>query len=223
LTIPVHRRLAPPGGVTSIRAPLPPSDVIEVRGVRVTSPARTAFELARDTGPYERAVAGVDAMLHVHLLTASLLRAYLSNHAGWKRVPQVRAVLADADAGAENPMETMLRLFWQSVTGRRLLANRYIFDRAGEFVGRADILDEDIATVGQFDGDVHSSRRARTMDARRRRAYEHAGLAVVQATSIDLLGDRGPLEAEIRRTERARLGRDRTGDLWTLKRPDRRP
>jgi hypothetical protein len=101
------------------------------------------------------------------------------------------------------------------------VANRYIYDRGGRFVGRADLLDEEIATVGQFDGDVHATRRARTMDARRRRSYEHAGLTVIQATSIDLLGDRGPLEAEIRRTERDRRGRDRARDRWTLTRPVR--
>ena len=109
LAVPPRRRLAQRDGITVSRAPLPDCDVHQVRGLRVTSPLRTAFELARAACPYEQAVAGVDAMLHVHLVTPAALTSYVAAHARWDRVPQARRAVADADAGAENPMETALR------------------------------------------------------------------------------------------------------------------
>jgi very-short-patch-repair endonuclease len=218
LAIPPHRRIRRRDGITVNRSPLPSNDVVRVNGVPVTSALRTAFELARADGPHVRAVAGVDAMLNVHLVKRADLGTYVEAHARWDGVPRARRVVADADEGAQNPMETDLRLLWQQVTGRRPLANRYIFNRSGVFVARSDILDEQIATVGEFDGDEHASRRARTRDARRRRRMEHVGLTVVTATSIDLLRDRTLLEAEIRRTEVEQLARDRSRDRWQLRR-----
>ena len=53
-------------GVTTVRSQLSPSDVVEVDGVRVTSPVRTTFELLRRV-PLVEAVVAADAMLHAGL------------------------------------------------------------------------------------------------------------------------------------------------------------
>ena len=47
-------------GVTTVRSELSVSDVVEVDGVRVTSPVRTTFELLR-RGPLVEAVVAADA------------------------------------------------------------------------------------------------------------------------------------------------------------------
>src|SRR5262245_57838815 len=47
VTVPKPARLRTPSGLTIIRSPLPPEDVARWAGIPVTTPKRTAFDLAR--------------------------------------------------------------------------------------------------------------------------------------------------------------------------------
>ena len=93
-----------------LRASLGDGDVANVCGLRVTSPVRTAFDLARGR-PLDEAVVAIDALLVRRLVSLADIAAYAdAGHRSWRGVHRLPDVLALAAGGAESPMETRLRL-----------------------------------------------------------------------------------------------------------------
>ncbi|MGN7779508.1 DUF559 domain-containing protein [Mycolicibacterium sp. 22603] len=80
-----------------------------VKGITVTSPARTAFDLGRRRGRL-RAVERVDALAHRTGVTPQQVLALAEAHPGVRGVVQLRQVLQVMDGGAESPQETRTRL-----------------------------------------------------------------------------------------------------------------
>jgi len=72
----------------------------------VTTPRRTAFDLARRERT--EAVVGLDALLRRGVTDADDLRAYLRTKPGWPGVVRATAALALANPLAESPMEARL-------------------------------------------------------------------------------------------------------------------
>jgi hypothetical protein len=89
------RRSTP--GVRLHRCELGPDEVTERRGVRVTTPARTAFDLARRL-PRGEAVVVLDALARRTGLDADDVRAVAAAHPGERDVEAVEPVLAWVDA-----------------------------------------------------------------------------------------------------------------------------
>jgi hypothetical protein len=96
-------------GVRATRARLDPAEVVAVRGVRVTSAQRTAFDLAR-RGPLVDRVVAVDALANAHGFAPEALWDLAARHPGVRGVGGLGEVLAHADRRAGTPMETRLRL-----------------------------------------------------------------------------------------------------------------
>ena len=96
-------------GLRATSALIEPSDIAVVRGVPVTSPVRTAFDLARRSGAVE-AIVRVDAMLNRGGCALDALTAYVASHAGWPGVVGARRALAHVDAGSQSPMESRMRM-----------------------------------------------------------------------------------------------------------------
>ena len=80
-----------------------------VRGVPVTTPARTAFDLGRRPGR-TLAVIRVDALARATALRASSVEALIRRHAGVRGLKQLREVVDLFDGGGESPQETRTRL-----------------------------------------------------------------------------------------------------------------
>ena len=176
----VHRE-----GVRVFRSVVPAAETTLVAGVRVTSPVRTAFDLARLL-PRRWAVTGVDRLLHLRLVDAAALAARVAASRGWVGVPAARRVLPLLDGAAESPQESALRLVWVDAGFPRPRGNVVVRDEQGRFLGRVDLLDEDTGVAGEYDGGVHASSDRRRSDHRRHEGLEHAGLVVVRATAGDL-------------------------------------
>lgn len=196
IALPYHRRIRREG-IDTVRAPLPATDVTEVKLVRITTPARTAFELLR-RGTLEDAVVAADAMLRRKVVTLDELSEYVDARFGHKGVPQARAALALADGRAASGPESRLRFVW--VVQARLPVpevNRPVYDAAGAMMGIPDLLDEESGLVGEYDGGQHRELRHHTADNAREERLEAAGLTVVRATSIDLKSGRRALVARL--------------------------
>jgi hypothetical protein len=88
---------------------LAPEDIIELGGVPVTTPVRTAFDVGRRL-PRTDAVILFDALLRRSALDAGALAELARQRSGWPGIARLRAVMSLADARAESPMETRLRL-----------------------------------------------------------------------------------------------------------------
>jgi hypothetical protein len=108
IVMPTSRR--PTGaGVAVRRDRLLPDEVCTRFGVRITSPARTAFDLAR-RAPLVEAVAAVDAIAFRCRLTPDHLLAVAAAHPSARGSVQVRRVAELMDGRAMSPMETRARL-----------------------------------------------------------------------------------------------------------------
>lgn len=108
VTVP-HRGQRSPDGLIVHRARLSPCEITEVQGLKVTSPARTAYDLARRGDLVERVVA-VDRLANVHRFDPDLLLDFVARHRGARGNDLVSCVLAHADRRAGSPMETRLRM-----------------------------------------------------------------------------------------------------------------
>jgi len=84
-------------------------EVQTCRGMRVTTAARTAFDIGRGL-PVVRAVPILDALLNATGIKPADVVALTDRHPGARGVRRLRAALELADGGAESPQETRVRL-----------------------------------------------------------------------------------------------------------------
>lgn len=135
------------------REPLPASDVVSVLGIRCTTPLRATFDEMRRHCDMRQAVVVLDMALAGSLIALDDFAAFVAGRAGWVRVEQVRSALQLADPGSCSPQESVLRLIWELDAGfprpRCNVAVRHI---DGSFVGRPDLLCEELAVVGEYVG-----------------------------------------------------------------------
>lgn len=85
------------------------SDIVDIGGLRATSPMRTAADLARFT-PRPDALVSLDAFLHKELITADRFKKSLVRWRGRRGVRQAYEVADLADGRSESGGETRLRL-----------------------------------------------------------------------------------------------------------------
>lgn len=96
-------------GIVIHRDELPTDEVMHLRGIAVTTPARTAFDLGR-RAPRAAAVIRVDALANATGMRPSDVQLVVDHHPGVRGLLQLREVLALMDSGAESPQETRTRL-----------------------------------------------------------------------------------------------------------------
>jgi REase_MTES_1575 len=102
------RRAAPPGIVVHTDT-LADDEICGVDGIRCTTPARTAYDIARRE-PLETAVIRIDALLQATDLEVDEVAAIGERYPGARGIRPLRSALALVDAGAESPQETKTRL-----------------------------------------------------------------------------------------------------------------
>jgi hypothetical protein len=86
-------------------------DLETVGPVRVTTPLRTALDLGRHLAPV-RAITALDGLLGLGVFPHTALMAELPRFAGQAGIVQLRELAAVADARADGPAESVLRLRW---------------------------------------------------------------------------------------------------------------
>ncbi|KWX26039.1 hypothetical protein H7J87_25045 [Mycolicibacterium wolinskyi] len=161
-------------------------EVRMVRGIRVTTPARTAFDLGRRPGLTE-AVVRVDALLQACDLKLVDIQALVDTHRGARGLVQLRQVLDLADYGAESPQETRLRLLFTEEGMRPDETQIEVFGHWGELVGRIDMGWPDWNVGVQYDGIQHwTDPRQRTKDIDQDAEYRELGWNIIRVGN-DLL------------------------------------
>lgn len=141
-----------PQGVARLEpGQLPAHHIKEVRGLRVTSPARTVIDCLREL-PLPDAVAIADAALRRGLTDAAELEAVRQEQRGWPFITAADTGLRLLDPSRETWFESwsFIRL-WQ--LGVELPESQVsVYDHRGRFLGRVDGLWRDDATVAEADG-----------------------------------------------------------------------
>jgi very-short-patch-repair endonuclease len=104
-----RRNGKPVDGIVIHRDELFEGETREVRGIRATTPARTAFDLGRRDRRL-RALIAVDALANATKLQASDVLPLAECHRGVRGLVQLRQIVDLMDSGAESPQETRTRL-----------------------------------------------------------------------------------------------------------------
>jgi hypothetical protein len=166
------------------------SDEFElIDGVAVTSPARTALDLAC-WYPSTSAVAAIDALMRateVKVADAELLAARYRGRRGLERA---RVSLDLIDAGAQSPKETWLRLVLVQAGLPRPQTQIPVRDEFGDVFAYLDMGWEDVKVAVEYDGEQHrSDRRQYTWDVRRLEMVERRGWILVRVVAGDRPAD----------------------------------
>jgi len=109
-----------------------------VRGLPVTTAARTAFVLGRRYG-LTLAVIRLDALMRATDVKTVDIDVLIDRHRGSRGIVQLREAIGLADAGAESPQETRTRLVLTAAGLRPQRTQIDVFNRFGDHVGRIDM------------------------------------------------------------------------------------
>lgn len=168
-----------PPGILIHSDGLADDEVGAVRGISVTTAARTAFDLGRREG-LTTAVIRVDALLQACDLKLIDVHALIERHRGVRGLVQLRRVLGLADNGAESPQETRTRLLLTAAGIRPSHTQIEVFDHRC-LVGRIDMGWLEWKVGVQYDGIQHwNDPKQRTRDIDQDVEYRDLGWRMVR-------------------------------------------
>lgn len=160
-------RLRNPLALSGERAVLS-RDLMEINGVLVTTPLRTALDLGRLQPTRELKLAGMDAMLRVGGFTLDELLQEIPRFARQRGVVGLRRLAPLDDGRAESPGESALRLRWYDAGLPRPQLQISILVNGRE-IFRLDLGLEEMLFAVEYDGAAwHSSEEQGDHDADRR-------------------------------------------------------
>jgi hypothetical protein len=162
-------------GKTAHRYMLARNDVIELEGVLVTTPVRTAFDIGRVT-PEWRGLGNLDALSRATAFSIPDLARYVDTHGGWRYIRQLRTLVPLIDGRAESPRESALRLL--IIRGELPIPELQIVvaDEAGTEFARIDMGYPDQKIGIEYDGEeFHSREWQRKRDAHRDKLLTELG------------------------------------------------
>ena len=174
----------PVRGLTVHTGPIPPTDVTRFRGVPVTTPTRTAWDIARRV-PLLAAVPWIDALSHQRAISRADLLAYAAARHGDRGGRIAAATLRRCDPRAESPMESVLRVHLH--VGGVPVVPQYWIMLGDEFVARADLALPELRLAIEYDGQWHSDPHQLGRDRARLREINRAGWHVYPVTKEDML------------------------------------
>ncbi|MCV7400202.1 hypothetical protein H7K24_08550 [Mycobacterium fragae] len=162
-----------------------PDEICIIDGMRVTTPERTALDLAC-TYPVDEAVAAIDSLARATHLKLADVDLLVERYTGRRGIRRARVALDLVDAGAESPRETWLRLILIRAGFPRPQTQIPVHNEYGVLIGEVDTGWENIKVAAEYEGDHHwKSRRHFVKDVRRLEALTEAGWIIVRVTAED--------------------------------------
>lgn len=204
-------------GVASGTRGLLARDVVEICGVLVTSPVRTACDLGRLLWRFD-AMAAIDAFLGVGVDHGEL-DGEVPRFKGLRGVRQLRALVPLGDPRAEAPSESALRLHWHDAGLPWPEPQFWVYDAAGRPLYRLDIALPELRYAAEYDGaEFHTSDADRAHDDDRRTWLRDVGHWTIDVfTQRDVYGPTGDAAGRLSRglvTARANVA------VWNPRRTD---
>jgi hypothetical protein len=180
----VWRNPHPPAGVITRSQRVDGDELARVAGLPVTTPARTAFDLARQL-PTDEAVARLDALKRAKPFSIEEVLLLVNRYPGARGLRRLRSVLSRVDAGAASPKETWLRLLLISA-GLPAPTTQIPVQENWRRIGVLDMGWEKYKVAVEYDGDHHrSDRRQYARDQWRLRRLEELGWIIVRVIAED--------------------------------------
>jgi very-short-patch-repair endonuclease len=171
--------------IALVRTSVHDADALVRAGVRLTSPTRTAYDLACRL-PRVSAISAIDAMTHLHFATIDEIRRYALGRPAGPGCTQVAAVLAQVEPDTESPMESRTRMLLVDGGLPRPEAQVEVYDDLGEFVARLDLGYRHLKVGLEYEGDRHRSKDVFRRDIARGNALRDAGWLIVRVTADDV-------------------------------------
>jgi len=149
--VPASNRTPKWRGASIFEAPLAAHDVVEVGGVLITTPERTAMDCARYLSP-PMALAVLDRMARLGLVDPEVLLVRIEESKGDRGVGQARYLIEHVEAGAESYGESWFRLRLLDAGFPRPDVQIWVpEERAGAM--RLDLGWEGLRKAGEHDGE----------------------------------------------------------------------
>lgn len=174
----------PPSGVMTRNETFADDEVTVVRGIRVTTPARTAFDLGRHL-PRGQALARMDALMRATPFALERVRMLADRYPGARGLCQLRELLPLVDGGAASLKESWLRLlfidagFPVPTTQIPVHINYHLF-------AMLDLGWEEFRVSAEYDGDQHrTDRREYVRGERRQRKLPQLGWINIKVIKED--------------------------------------
>lgn len=180
----IWRNQHAPEGVLTRNLRLADDEITYAAGLPVTSPAQTAFDLARQN-PCGEGVARLDALMRATRFSAEDVLLLAKRHHRARGLQRMRKVLPLLDAGAASPKETWLRLLIVRA-GLPTPETQIPVVMHYRTVAVLDMGWDRFKVAVEYDGDQHrTSRRQYVRDIRRLHALEECGWIVVRVVAED--------------------------------------
>lgn len=174
----------PPSGVIARNEAIADDELTFVGRILVTTPARTAFDLARHL-PRGQALARLDAMMRATPFAVERVLMLADRYPGARGLRQLRELLPLVDGGAASPKETWLRLllidagFPVPTTQIPVHINYHLF-------AMLDMGWEEFRVAAEYDGDQHrTDRREYVRGERRQRKLPQLGWLNIKVIAED--------------------------------------
>ena len=180
----IWRNTHPPVGVATRHQRLEPDEVTRVAGLPVTTPARTAFDMARRL-PTGEGVARLDALMRARPFSVEEVRMLATRYAGARGLRRLHTALPLVDPGAESPKETWLRLLLIGA-GLPVPTAQIPVQPKWRLIAVLDMGWEEYRVAAEYDGDYHrTDRRRYARDQKRMRKLEELGWIVIRVIAED--------------------------------------
>jgi hypothetical protein len=176
----------PTAGIDVWEERIDADEIAVVDGIRVTTPARTALDLARRC-PLGVAVASIDALAQAVEVKVADVELLIERYRGHRGMKAARTAIELIDAGAQSPKETWLRLLLVRSGFPRPQTQIAVRNEWGWVEAYLDMGWEGIRVAVEYDGDQHRSSRAQYVkDIRRLEMLEQRyGWIVVRVIAED--------------------------------------
>ena len=180
----IWRNPHPPEGVITRNMRIECDEVARVAGLRATTPARTAFDLAR-LRPFQESVARLDALMRATPFSVEDVLLLAKRYPGARGLRRLRTALSAVDPGAASPKETWLRLLLIDA-GLPVPETQIPVVAGYRTVAVLDMGWDQLKIAVEYDGDQHrTSRRQYVRDIRRLKTLQDCGWIVVRVIAED--------------------------------------
>jgi hypothetical protein len=177
----------PPVGIHVWSDQIADDEVEVIGGIAVTTPARTALDIACRY-PLGEAVAAIDALARATHLKMADVELLAERYRGRRGIRKARTVLDLVDPGAESPKETWLRLLVIRNGFPRPKTQIPVYDGNGLLVAVLDMGWEHIKLAFDYEGDHHRNPVGFNKDIRRHDDVTELGWMDIRVTSRDTEG-----------------------------------
>jgi hypothetical protein len=197
VVVPRHQKFGPIDGLKIHLEPVPPGDVVDVGGSRVTSPLRTAWDIATQKDLVTSVIV-LDALLHAKVVDRTSLGTLAEKRRGTRgyRLADRAFGLSDGRAESFPESRTRIQLILEDIPAP--VPQFEVYDADGTFIARVDMAWPQAKVALEYDGHWHAAADQMHRDRRRLNRLVAAGWTVLHVTSERLRSDLPGLVREIR-------------------------